>query len=378
MKKLSLYIHIPFCVKKCGYCDFLSFEYDQEVVKNYIEYLIKEIDMYGQLYKDRSIYTIFIGGGTPSLLTGEEMMGVMDAVRRSFTLCEGIEVSMESNPGTMSYEHLKLYKTAGINRISMGVQTLENETLKSLDRIHDVQMVYDSMAMIKNTGFKNMNMDLMFGLPGQTLSQLEHTLDEMIRLAPTHISAYSLKYEEGTDFYKKLSRGELVEIEDEFDRAMYHFIINKLTANGYIQYEISNFAKEGYVCQHNLVYWEKEDYLGIGLGAHGCVEHARPYNVTVLEDYYQLIDDNKLPIKGKDVIDLKDDIFETIILSLRLNKGLNLQAFEEKYHFNFIEKYQDIVEGLLKDELIRVDDTHMSLTSLGRDLSNQVFIKFLD
>lgn len=377
MKKISLYIHIPFCIKKCGYCDFLSFEYDEDSQKTYIDYLVKEIKLYAHMYENRLVQTIFIGGGTPSLLSGQQMTLVMETIRDVFVLADDVEVSMESNPGTLNKDDLVAYREAGINRISMGVQTLENETLKSLDRIHDVQMVYDGMAMLKKVGFKNINMDLMFGLPGQTMKQLDHTVTEMIKLEPTHISAYSLKYEEGTEFYTKLKHGDIVEIEDEDDRAMYHRIIELLATHGFSQYEISNFSKPTYVCKHNMVYWEKDDYLGIGLGAHGCIENKRPYNVSEIQIYQNLLDQNILPVEGEEVIDLEEDVFETIILSLRLNTGLDLLKFNNKYDVDFLIKYHDIIETLLAEKLIEKNNTHIKLTALGRDLSNQVFIKFL-
>jgi len=377
MKKISLYLHIPFCVRKCGYCDFISFEYDSKEIDQYLNNLIKEIEYYGKHYLQK-IHTIFIGGGTPSLLTGNQMKMLMTAVDKAFDLSECVEVSMESNPGTLNLENLLDYKDAGINRISMGVQTLNNDTLKSLDRIHDVQMVYDSVSAIKEAGLTNFNMDLMFGLPGQTLEQLESTVDKMIELDPTHISAYSLKYEEGTEFYKKLESGELEVFEDELDRDMYHLIIKKLGEAGYLQYEISNFSKAGYECQHNLVYWEKKPYLGLGIGAHSYMAKKRFFNATTLNDYDQLIKKENHSVVGSDEIDPEDDLFESIILSLRLNKGLEINKINALYDIDFLKSYKKEIDRLLKDALIELNNEVMTLTSLGRDLSNQVFVAFLN
>lgn len=377
MEKISLYLHIPFCVRKCGYCDFISFEYNSKEIEHYLNNLIKEIKYYGKHYSQK-IHTVFIGGGTPSLLTGNQMQHLMTTIEKAFDLSECVEVSMESNPGTLSLEKLLSYKAAGINRISMGVQTLNNDTLKSLDRIHNVEMVYDSVASIKAAGLTNFNMDLMFGLPGQSLKQLESTVDKMVELSPTHISAYSLKYEEGTEFYKKLESGELEAFEDELDREMYHLIIKKLEEAGYLQYEISNFSKVGFECQHNLVYWEKKPYLGLGIGAHSYMDKKRFYNATTLKDYDDLIKKECHSVIGIDEIDPEDDLFESIILSLRLNKGLDINKMNILYEIDFLKLFKNEIERLLKDELIELNNSVMTLTSLGRDLSNQVFVAFLN
>jgi len=374
MKKMSLYIHIPFCVKKCGYCDFISFDYNKEQMEKYLSYLKKEILHYG---RDQKIYTIFIGGGTPSLMSGLQMKDLMEHIREYFDLTECKEISIESNPGTLTEENLIMYKEAGINRISMGVQTLNDETLKTLDRIHDVKQVYESIDLIKKVGFENINLDLMFGLPGQSEDQLESTVKKMIELDPTHISAYSLKFEEGTPFYERLETGDIKALDDELDRGMYHTVISLLREAGYHQYEISNFSKEAYECLHNLVYWEKDDYLGLGIGAHGCIDNERYSNESTLDAYYTSIDEKGNGLKDIQEIDYDDDLFEYIILNLRLNKGLSIDKINKKYKIDFMTLYFDQIEKLKEDELIQVGD-RIVLTEKGIDLSNQVFISFLD
>ncbi|MBN2795989.1 MAG: radical SAM family heme chaperone HemW [Clostridia bacterium] len=376
MNPISLYLHIPFCVKKCGYCDFLSFEYQPHEIEKYVSYLIKEIKLYGNEIH-RPVRSIFFGGGTPSLLSGQMMVDIMNQIKGSFEILPDAEISMEMNPGTVDRDTLKAYQSAGINRISLGVQTLEDNLLKVLDRIHDVQEVKESVKLIHEVGIRNFNLDLMFGLPGQTLENLSHTVAEMIRLGPTHISAYSLKFEEGTPFFESLKKGELTEVEDEIDREMYHYIETKLFEEGFLQYEISNFALPGKACQHNLVYWEKEDYLGIGLGSHGYHLNKRYHNAETFEAYFALIDKNMLPIVFQEEIDGDEDIFEYIILNLRLNKGLGLEKFFIKYGFQFIDQYKAIVDSLLKEGLLKLENDYVALTSRGRDLSNQVFINFL-
>lgn len=374
MKKISLYIHIPFCVKKCGYCDFTSFEYDKDLMKDYLDHLKKEIKFYKT---DRPVHTVFFGGGTPSLLTGDQMKELMALIKENFNLDDCIEVSMESNPGTLNVDKLLAYKEAGINRISMGVQTLNNDTLKTLDRIHDVQAVYDSVANLQAVGFDNYNMDLMFGLPGQSLDDLRATVEKMVALRPSHISAYSLKIEEGTDFYKKLEKGELYQVEDELDRQMYHLIEDILSQHGYSQYEISNFSKDGLVCHHNLVYWTKEDYLGIGIGAHGYDDGKRYYNYSDFENYFASIKKSGHAKEEVLDIDYEEDLFEYIMLTLRLNEGFSIQGINDKYQIDFLKLYKTVLDKLLDQGLIEVG-SRMTLTSLGRDLSNQVFLAFLD
>ncbi|MCH4887739.1 radical SAM family heme chaperone HemW [Acidaminobacter sp. JC074] len=371
---ISLYIHIPFCVKKCGYCDFVSFEYDRDQLKSYLEDLKKEIVYYG----GKKVHSIFIGGGTPSLLSGQEMIDLMALVYDHFDMSACQEISMESNPGTLTLENLLDYKKAGINRISMGVQTLNNDTLKTLDRIHDVGDVYHSVKLIKEAGFDNFNMDLMFGLPGQTREMLSKTVEKMVRLEPSHISAYSLKFEEGTAFYKKLEAGELTEIDDDLDRDMYHLIEKILLDHNYYQYEISNFSKVGFECKHNLVYWEKKDYIGLGLGAHSCLNNERFYNFSNFEDYHQSVSSRGHGVKGSDKIDPQEDLFEYIMLGLRLNKGLDIDALNKRYDLDFETRYKDEIHKLMAQALLEWSDKRLKLTSLGRDLSNQVFLQFLD
>lgn len=365
-------------MKKCGYCDFLSFDYNAKQMDDYIRHLFREIDMYGQVYHNCKVKSIFFGGGTPSLLTGPQMQSIMERLYKWFTLTEDAEISMEANPGTLSKTKLEAYVAAGINRISLGVQTLNDVTLKTLDRIHDTQAVYKSVDMIKAAGIKNFNMDLMFGLPGQTMDQLMETLQKMIELSPTHISAYSLKIEERTPFYEAMEKGEIIPQSDEMDRRMYHAIEKALAEAGFLQYEISNFAKPGFACRHNLVYWEKEDYIGIGLGAHGCLKQTRYHNVEDFDQYEHLLDRCQMPVAETTIIDEKEDRFEYIMLNLRLNKGLDKTSYQKRFAASFEDNYKETVESLIADALMQKTETSYILTEKGRDLSNQVFLKFLD
>lgn len=364
---LSLYIHIPFCIKKCGYCDFLSFDYKKDLMTQYVQALIKEI----KLYEPQSVYTIFFGGGTPSLLSSEQITEIMEVLKDHFDLSACQEITIEVNPGTLTESKLMTYKALGINRISMGVQTLMEDSLKTLGRIHDVQTVYDTVELLKKHDFSNYNMDLMFGLPYQTVEMLDKTVDKMIALNPSHISAYSLKIEEDTPFDDLYD-----EIDEEMDRRMYHLIIDKLHGAGYRQYEISNFSKDQYACKHNLVYWQEGNYLGLGLGASGFINNERYTNEKDFESYFNKIDAGLLPVHQGEIITKDALMFEMIILRLRLNEGLEIKRFNERFSVDFKSLYNNVLEELLEEELI-VMDSHVRLTSLGRDLSNSVYIKFL-
>lgn len=369
---ISLYIHIPFCVKKCEYCDFISFKYDSEKLNLYLDKLIEEI----KVYKEQSlkVRTIFLGGGTPSLLNSDQVKKLFEVLKNNFDLSACDEITIETNPGTINEEKISCYKSVGINRISMGVQTLKNETLKTLGRIHDVNTVFESVDLLKNQGFHNFNLDLMFGLPGQTIKQLSETVDEMIRLNPTHISAYSLKIEEGTPFYDQYENGTLKPVDEDLDREMYHTIVSKLKNAGYHQYEISNFSKKGFECQHNLVYWQEKEYLGLGLGAHSFMAQKRFSNETDMDKY---LSSNQLIRKEAEVIEKDEAMFEMIMLRLRLNEGLPIQLFNNRFCVDFLKVYHKEIEELIEMKLVLIEDNYLRLTDLGRDLSNSVYIKFL-
>lgn len=371
MKPIGLYIHIPFCIKKCHYCDFVSFAYDPSKVEAYVEHLIKEIN----LHKNTSyeIKSIFFGGGTPSLLSGQALSKIMAAIKNQWTLSDDVEITLESNPGTWTYEKAKAYKSLGINRISMGVQSLSDNLLKVLGRQHTTSQVYESMAILKKAGFENINLDLMFALPGQTIEDLKESLDKIIDLGPSHISAYSLTYEEGTPLYKYVDD----KVNDDIDREMYHQIIKTLKNRGYIQYEISNFSKEGYACVHNMIYWKNIDYIGIGLNAHSYIEGNRQSNVREMDAYIDMIDKKQLPVLEINPLTQEDLIFEYIMLGLRLLEGISISDFNQRFNEDFQMTYQDILQDLLEAELCTFEKGRLKLTLKGLDLSNQVFLKFM-
>lgn len=371
METIGVYVHIPFCLKKCGYCDFLSFPYNKEKMALYVEALIKEIKLYEK--KKYQINSLFFGGGTPSLLSVEALESIMKALKEQFKFSKEAEITLESNPGTWTLEKAKGYKALGINRISMGVQSLNDDMLKVLGRQHDVSDVYSSMDMLKAAGFSNINLDLMFALPGQSVKHLENTMEKMLALEPTHISAYSLTYEPGTPFYERLED----QAEDQLDREMYHVVKEFLKSKGFHQYEISNFAKENYACQHNLVYWKRKPYLGLGLNAHGCMKASRIANVSDFDVYVKSLSNNEWPIESVTPLSKEDQIFEHIMLNLRLNDGLDIQEINSLYEIDFEDMYKKEIMALMHDALVERHHNHLVLTEKGMDLSNQVFLKFL-
>ncbi len=375
MIKSSIYIHIPFCEKKCNYCDFVSFNYTDAKLKKYMEYVLKEIALYKE---KRTIHTVFIGGGTPSLLSGDQIKAILDALRNAFDLSECTEITMEVNPSSVDLNKAISYKKAGVNRISMGVQSFDNKTLDLLGRVHNKKLAIKSYHILKKAGFTNINLDLMFGIYHQNKKEIDETLDIVFKLQPTHISAYSLKIEENTPFYTFLQKGIIKEVDEEKDRKLYHYIEEQLKEHQYFQYEISNFSLKGYECKHNLVYWNKDEYIGFGLNASSYVNNVRKTNVRNLKAYYKRLDQDKDVIEFMEYIDKKEDLFEYIILRLRLNEGIILEDINRRYHMDFLVLYKDKINKLEAYNLITITDNSIRLTERGRDLSNRVFIEFME
>jgi oxygen-independent coproporphyrinogen III oxidase len=374
MKEVGLYIHIPFCKQKCLYCDFNSYVCNDEKIQSYIDALLKEIKMY--IKEDSFICkTVFIGGGTPTFIHYKHIKAIMMEIKPY--IAEDAEISMECNPGTVNQDSLNAYREMGINRLSIGLQAWQPELQKQLGRIHDTEQFILNYEQARRAGFTNISADLMFALPNQSLEMWMETVDEVARLGVEHISCYSLKVEEGTPFYKLYQQGKLQLPEDELDREMYHGAIALLKKYGLEQYEISNFAKPDYQCKHNLIYWKNKEYLGVGAGSHSKIDGVRYSNYKMLESYIEQIDRAVFPIEEKNVIDQLEDMWETIMLSLRLNIGLDILDFNHKYQVDFEKKYSNALGKLLNNGLVEISDHHLKLTSLGSDLSNSVFIEFM-
>lgn len=374
---IGLYIHIPFCVSKCKYCDFNSHKINLEEKVKYLEDLKEEMKLYKKEIGDNEIDTVFIGGGTPSILTKEEIKLLFDNIKSNFKLKNNAEITMECNPGTLTVNKLKVMKECGVNRLSIGLQAVQNNHLKYIGRIHTYEEFEENYNQAKNVGFENINIDLMYALPNQKKEDWMESLEKVVKLNPTHISAYSLILEEGTELFNMYERNEFKLLDEDADIEMYEYTINYLKMHGYNQYEISNYAKEGFECKHNILYWKCENYLGLGVSASGYLNNTRYNNISDLDEYNKLIHSGKKPIEWQEKLSIKDEIEESIFLGLRMNEGIKFKMFYEKYDFNFEEEYKNEINKLKNMNLIEIRDGVLKLTQKGREISNSVFVEFM-
>ncbi len=379
-KELELYIHIPFCVKKCAYCDFLSVPSTPEVIENYVAALIKEIKAYSELALEYVVTTIFFGGGTPSILSGVQMQKIMKTLREVFQIADQIEISMEANPGTVTEENLMAYKNAGVNRISFGLQSANNEELKILGRVHTYEQFLESFVIARQAGFDNINVDLISAIPNQTVESWEKSLYKVLELQPEHISAYSLIIEEGTAFAKWYGEGAEKEEElptEEVEREIYHRTEEILKEKGYYRYEISNYAKKGKECRHNLGYWERKEYLGLGLGASSLIEEQRFHNIEDLAQYIEYAGNLERLCCDKEILSEQERMEEFVFLGLRKMEGISKQEFQRLFGKTLEECYKNNIHRMKQEKLIEESDGYLRLTKRGIDLSNYVFAEIL-
>ncbi len=373
---LGIYIHIPFCKSKCIYCDFVSVT-NQTLIDKYFEYLLKEIEMYKEVLNRFKVVTIYFGGGTPSLVNGLYIEKVINKIKKYNDLDKLLEFTIEVNPGTINRKKIEIYKKIGINRISIGLQSTNNNILKMLGRIHDYEEFLESYNLIREVGFNNVSLDLMFGLPNQTIEMFESSIDKVIKLNPEHISAYSLKVEESTKLYKLIEKGILEEPNEELDRNMYELLIDKLGENKYNLYEISNFSKKGFESKHNMIYWKRENYLGLGLAAHGFVDNKRYGNVISFDEYFNIIDNETKPIEEVSDICEEENLFEEIMLGLRLLRGINYKEINKKYNIDFIKEHNQEIVELLEEKMIEMNNERMWITEKGMSISNTIITKLI-
>lgn len=391
--ELSLYIHIPFCVRKCGYCDFLSAPADEKARDRYVQALLMEIERYrGTETADRKIKTLYIGGGTPSILSVNQLDCIIQKIKCTFNFCNDIEASMEMNPGTASKEKCRALYQMGINRLSIGLQSTNDKELNTLGRIHSYEDFLNTYTWCREAGFQNINVDLMAALPYQTVESYTTGLRKIIRLAPEHISAYSLILEEGTPFYQKYNSGCYPLPDEEQERLMYRETEQILAQAGYERYEISNYAKKGYACRHNLVYWQGGDYLGLGLGSSSYMDDVRFHNTTDLDTYVN----QGAYVEDREELSVQAKMEEFMFLGLRVIAGVSGTEFEKRFGKTMEDVYGDVLrkheeEGLLQIE--RKEDRKeaaaaepakgktniekVMLTTKGVDVSNYVFADFL-
>ncbi len=365
MKSLSLYLHIPFCVKKCAYCDFPSHAGRGKDIPAYIEALKDEITESGRNYADRRVETIFFGGGTPSILTGDQMKTLTDALFSAFSVPPDAEISMEANPGTLTPEKLLSYRQAGINRLSIGVQAMNDRLLQNIGRIHTRDEAAEAVRMAKEAGFGNINIDLMYGLPGQSPADFEDTLHQALNLPVTHLSMYSLIVEEGTPLYARVEQGEEIP-GDEETLLMQHTAARIAAQHGLFRYEISNYARPGFECRHNLVYWRRGDYLGLGCAAHSMADGARFSNTASLSGYLSGVKETE-----RQLLDDTDALEETVMLSLRTTEGMDLNLYRALCADAFPKK-EKIISRLTAEGLASAANDRLALTERGMDVLNAV------
>ena len=373
MKDLSIYIHIPFCKEKCFYCDFLSFKGKEEYFEKYKIALLKEIENFAILNKDKYIIkTIFIGGGTPSILPIGYIGEIMEKIVTLFNMDKNLECTIESNPGTLSYEKIKHFKDNNINRISLGLQAYQNHLLKKIGRIHTIEEFLKNYENVRKVGFENVNIDLMFSLPTQTEKDFEQTLKNISALEPEHISTYSLILEEGTKFYSMYEKGEFELFNDEIDRKLYYMAINILQKKGYNLYEISNFCKPNRECKHNIVYWTRKEYIGFGLGASSLIDEKRIINTTNFNDYINFKNEQEI-----EVLEKRHMYSEYIFLGLRMTNGIKKSNFYKEFNVSIDEIYKPQLDKFIKNGLIIQENDNIRLSKKGIDLSNIVFSEFI-
>lgn len=374
---LSLYVHIPFCERKCFYCDFTSYVNKDDKIGEYIQSLIRELSLYKKELQKYNIKTIFIGGGTPSSIESNYIKTILEYIYDNFNVDKSNEITIEVNPGTLTMEKAQTYKEAGINRISLGLQTINNNMLKAIGRIHRVEDFYRSYDILKEVGFSNINVDLIFGLPDQKLQDVLNDVVIVKNLGIEHISYYSLILEPETKMYKLEEEGKLNLPNEKEERRMYHEIIKLLKQNGYIHYEISNFAKTGYQCKHNKTYWEAKPYLGVGVSSHSNMDNKRFWNTENLDEYLEKLRNGILPIVGKEIIDKEMEMAEYCILGIRLIKGIDKLEFKKRFGKDIEAIYGDIILKHVKNGLLKEEKDNLCLTTRGLDLANLVEVDFL-
>ncbi len=362
----SLYIHIPFCVKKCIYCDFFSVPYDEGLALSYVDAVVRELALRNT--DARELETIYVGGGTPTTLPLVSLIRMFRAIKDTFNVAANAEVTIEANPGTVDREKVTGLAAMGVNRLSIGVQSFDDLTLKLLGRIHTFEDVLKAVAAVRDSPVENFSIDLIYGIPGQRPEEWSRTLSTAVELSPAHISAYELTPERGTPLFEKLERGELSKPPEEAIVEMYYDAVDRLGASGYRHYEISNFALPGLECSHNLNYWNRGEYLGVGAGAHGFAGGKRMKNTTNLKRYMDELKAGSLPIEESIEMSHEDAIKESIFLGLRKTEGLDISMFREQFGIDILK----VSENLVADRLLVSDGEYVRLTRKGIVVSNVV------
>ncbi len=376
-KKLGLYIHVPFCEKKCDYCDFYSIVNKEDAENVFLEALLTEIRQYESKLTDYEIDSVFIGGGTPSSIKAESIGIILEELKKRFDFSKECEITIEANPNSIDESKVEKYISYGINRMSLGIQSLDNNILAEIGRLHNSKEAINAIRIIKNSGMKNLNADVMFNIPNQTVQNVENTLKLLIDEGVEHISFYSLKLEEGTLMNERYNN-ELFDMPDEdLERETYYSGRTLMKKHGYNQYEISNFSKSGFECKHNLKYWSGNEYIGLGPFSHSFFSNVRYSNISDLNKYSENINNTDKYRSINEILDDEAKKFERIILNLRLNRGLDISAFNKEFKTDFFENYENQINNLSNNGLIFLENGYIKLTERGMDISNSVFEEFL-
>ncbi len=365
-----LYIHIPFCVKKCVYCDFLSIPYDEDLACRYTDALCKELQMKKGLAG--RLKTVFVGGGTPSILTDECLDQLLASVAENYNLAGNVEITVEANPGTLTEAKVRTLLSRGVNRLSLGIQSFDNSELRTLGRIHNAEAAIKSAEMVRSEGMENFSLDLIYGIPGQTMKTWKDTLQQAVALFPKHISAYELTPEKETGLHKSLKSGSLIMPDEDLILDMSDLAIDRLAASGYEQYEISNYSLPGYRSAHNMNYWDRGDYLAVGAGAHGFIRGFRTRNTSSIAEYLERLGNNSDPEVEKTGITSEDALKEFVFLSLRKVEGIRLMDARE-----FGPDLVAASDELLRSELVELTASHIRLTRKGRHIANTIIVRLL-
>jgi oxygen-independent coproporphyrinogen-3 oxidase len=374
MREVGIYVHIPFCKKKCYYCDFNSYAGYEYLMEDYLKALLREIGFFSHL--KLKVVSVYIGGGTPNFVPPSHIERILSEIYTLYDVSEDVEITIEVNPGLLTEDKLKIYKANGINRISIGLQAFQNRLLKYIGRIHTVEDFLKNYSMIRKY-FDNVNVDLIFALPTQTFEEWQETLLKVTDLKPEHLSLYSLIIEEGTLFGKLYKKGKLPYVDEEEEIMMYNWAVNFLKNKGYNHYEISNFAFPGRECRHNILYWELKEYLGFGAGAHSYFEGKRWANYERIEDYINKIFQEKNIKKEEFELTFEDMISEFMFMGLRLRKGVCEEEFKKRFGIGLFEKYGEVFARYEKMGLMERDKDCVRLTEKGIYVSNEIFEAFL-
>ncbi|EFS03140.1 radical SAM family heme chaperone HemW [Listeria seeligeri] len=373
----AVYIHIPFCEHICYYCDFNKVFLEGQPVDEYVDLLIKEMQITAANKQMEPIDTVFVGGGTPTTLNEAQIAKLCTAIQEIFPMKEEVEFSFEANPGDLSVAKVQTMKDYGVNRISMGVQSFNNDLLKKIGRIHTVKDVYQSVENMRTVGFENVSIDLIFSLPGQTEADFQDTLNQALALDLPHYSAYSLIIEPKTIFYNLMQKGKLFLPGQDAEANMYDLLLVEMEKHGRKQYEISNFAKEGFESKHNITYWSNEHYYGFGAGAHGYIGNTRYSNFGPIKKYMEPLQENKLPVFQQKELTLKEKMEEEMFLGLRKVSGVSKARFQRKFGQDLDATFQNAIQKTMAKGWLENNEENVALTRNGRFLGNNVFQEFL-